>query len=59
MGTSASAPLAAGAAALVRAAHPDWSAATVATAMRNSAVTLPGLSIPLVNAAAALSQPTP
>ncbi|NYF89566.1 subtilisin family serine protease [Edaphobacter lichenicola] len=58
MGTSASAPLVAGVAALVRAAHPDWSAATVVTAMRNSAVTLPGLSIPLVNAAAALSLPT-
>jgi lantibiotic leader peptide-processing serine protease len=57
MGTSASAPLAAGVAALVRAAHPDWSAATVVTAMRNSAVTLPGVSIPLVNAAAAISQP--
>ncbi|NYF52181.1 S8 family peptidase [Tunturiibacter gelidoferens] len=59
MGTSASAPLAAGVAALVRAAHPDWSAAAVVAAMRNSAVTLPGVSIPLVNAAAAISQPTP
>jgi len=59
MGTSASAPLAAGVAALVRATHPDWSAATVVTAMRNSAVTLPGLSIPLVSATAALSQATP
>ncbi|WP_158944284.1 S8 family peptidase [Granulicella sp. S190] len=59
IGTSASAPLAAGVAALVRAAHPGWSAATVVAAMRNSAVTLPGLSIPLISATAALSQPTP
>jgi subtilisin family serine protease len=59
MGTSASAPLVAGVAALLRAAHPDWNAATVVTAMRNSAVTLPGLSIPLVSATAALSLPTP
>ncbi|MBB5329229.1 S8 family peptidase [Tunturiibacter gelidoferens] len=59
MGTSASAPLAAGVAALLRAAHPDWSAATVVTAMRNSAVPLPGLSIPLIDAAAALTQLSP
>ncbi len=59
MGTSASAPLAAGVAALLRAAHPDWSAATVVSAMRNSAIAAPGLHVPLVNAAAALTQPAP
>lgn len=37
MGTSASAPLAAGAAALVWAAHPAWSAATVVAALRAGA----------------------
>jgi subtilisin family serine protease len=59
IGTSASAPLAAGAAALLRAAHPDWTADTIVTALRNSAVSAPGLLVPQINAAAALSQPEP
>ena len=54
MGTSAAAPLAAGAAALLRAVHPEWSAGQVVAALRASAVQLPGLPVPQINAAAAL-----
>ena len=51
MGTSASAPLAAGAAALIRAANPTWNAAAVISALRASAVPAAGLPFALVNAA--------
>jgi subtilisin family serine protease len=57
IGTSASAPLAAGAAALVRAAHPDWDAATVIAKLRSSANSISTLPFPQVDAAAALTQP--
>jgi subtilisin family serine protease len=52
MGTSASAPLAAGAAALIRAANPTWSAAAVVAALRSSATSIPTLPVPQINAAA-------
>ncbi len=55
MGTSASTPLAAGVAALLRSAHPDWSASTVIAAMRSSAVPTPNLPVPQINAATALN----
>lgn len=57
IGTSASAPLAAGAAALLWAAHPNWSAAQVISALRRSATVVPTLAAPLVNVASLLSPP--
>ncbi len=55
IGTSASAPLVAGVVALVRAARPDWSASTVLTVVRASAVPTPGMPYGVVNAATALA----
>jgi subtilisin family serine protease len=57
MGTSAATPLAAGAAALLRAAHPTWDAATVIAALRSSATPVATLSVSALNVAAALGVP--
>ena len=59
MGTSASAPLAAGAAALLLAANPTWSAATVIAALRSSATAITTLPVPQVNAAALVVPTSP
>jgi len=55
IGTSASAPLVAGVAAIVKAAHPDWSAATIVAAVRASAVPTATMPYGVVNAATALA----
>jgi subtilisin family serine protease len=59
MGTSASAPLAAGAAALIRAANPTWNAATVIAALRSSAVAAATLPVPQINVATLIAPNAP
>ncbi len=54
MGTSASAPLVGGIAALVKASHPGWSAAQIVNAIRTTARSLPSMTAPLVDAGAAV-----
>jgi subtilisin family serine protease len=55
MGTSASAPLVAGAAALIMAAHPAYSPASVVLALRNSATKASALPNPQVNVSSLFS----
>lgn len=58
IGTSASAPLIAGAAALLRSAHPEWDAATIVDHLRSTAApATAALPYPQANAASALTQP--
>jgi subtilisin family serine protease len=57
MGTSASAALAAGAAALLRAARPDLTAAQIVAALRSSATRTSTLNEPELNLAAAIAAP--
>ena len=56
MGTSASAPLAAGVVALIRAAHPAWAPAEVVAALRGSALQVTGMPVALVSATSALAR---
>jgi len=55
MGTSASAPLVAGAAAILCAAHPTWTAAKIIATLQTSATRLPSISTPVLNLPAALA----
>jgi subtilisin family serine protease len=57
MGTSASAALAAGAAAILRAARPDLTAAQIVDALRSSATRTASMKEPQLNLAAALALP--
>ncbi len=55
IGTSAAAPLVAGAAAILIAAHPNWTAAQTVSALRMSAAAQPGLAEPVLSLPAALT----
>jgi subtilisin family serine protease len=55
MGTSASTGLVAGAAAILRAAHPTWTPAQIIAALQTSATTIPSMAEPQLNLAGALS----
>lgn len=58
IGTSASAPLVAGAVALLRSAHPDWDAIRIVDALRSTAIApTQSLPIPQINLAAAMALP--
>jgi subtilisin family serine protease len=57
IGTSASAPLVAGAVALIRAAHPEWDATTVVDVLRSTATpATQALPAPQINVSAALQE---
>ncbi len=56
MGTSASAPLVAGAAALLHSAHPDWAPTRIIAALRASATRNPAMVEPELNLSGALTQ---
>ena len=55
IGTSASAPLVAGAAALIHAAHPTWTAAQIVNALRTTAIHTSGMTEGQLDTAAALN----
>jgi subtilisin family serine protease len=55
IGTSASAPLVAGAAAILRAAHPSWTTSQIISALQSSASTSSSMVEPSLNLAAAIA----
>jgi subtilisin family serine protease len=57
IGTSASAPLVAGAVALLRSAHPDWDPTRIINVLRSTAIPTSTLPVPQLNTADALKQP--